>query len=224
MKKWMLCLVALLGTVTAQDPKPPPAPEQQPKAAPKPKEETKTFTDSLFGITVTYPKRLHFHRDPALMRRVRALTKELPGLTPEGHALMQSGNVGIQFFVLMAPFGAAASFNANLNVTTEKVPPDADISTNAQYAKVATGMLKRVIPNAKSAYTPVEVTLGKRTWLRTLTFGTLGGDKLLFLQYMHFDPKTRIAYAITITDLAIRNLSNVAALEQVAKTIRIAIQ
>ena len=216
----VFCLVALLGTATAQDPNPP-APEQQPKPAPKPTEETKTFTDPLYGITVTYPTRLHFHRDPAVMRRTREVTKELPGLSPEGRALMQSQNVGIQFFVMMHPFAAPVPFNASLNVTTERVPAEANIQTNAQYAKVSDGMLKRVIPNARSAYSSVEVTLGKRTRLRGLTFGSLGGNKLLFLQYIHFDPKTRMAYGITITDLASRDLSNVAALEQVAKTIRI---
>ena len=220
MKKWMLCLVALFGTATAQDPRPPVAPEQQPKA-PKPKEETKTFTDPVFGITVTYPTRLHFLRDAALTRRIREAAKKLPEFTPEGQAAMQSQSVGIQFYVMTHPAGAAVPFNANLNVTTERVPPDPTIQTNAQYARIAAGMLKRAIPNAKSAYEPVEVKLGKRTWARALTFGTLGGNKLLFLQYMHFDPKTRIAYVITITDLASRDLASVAALEQVAKTVRI---
>lgn len=208
MKKWTLCLAVLVGSAAAQAP--------QPKSP-----RIRTFTEPLFGISVTYPARLHFRRDPALTKRVRDAAKKLPELTPGMGDALFTPNVGIQFFISIPPTAAKVAFDANLNLATEKVPSHPAITNMAQYVEVAGRTLKRVAPDAKSAYTPVEVKLGSRTWMRTLTFGTLGGNKLLFLQYAHFDPKTRMAYMITITELASRDLSNVAVLEQVAKTVRI---
>lgn len=191
-----------------------PAQAETPTAA-SPVEQggTMVFHDAS-GISISYPKQLHFENDPAFLGVVKDEAQSQTGLDiPE--------SVGVRFLLFADPPGTV-KFNANLNAVVEQVSPQAGDLNSQQYAEITIDQLKSAF--SAEVASPLEATEISGTEFQTADYTyTMPNqtDTLRGRFYIHYDEESRKAYALTLTALEENYQEKFKPLEEAVKSVEI---
>lgn len=165
------------------------------------------FSNSKIGLVFKAPAEAILVTDPARLEEILKKGSQLTGIRLK---TIGQERLGLQFVVTWKGL-IKKPFTPNINLLTEALPAAMD---DKQYVAANVKGLGASMQDLEMISQGKSRPIGGKTFYMLEWKATMGAGRAHIRNYLHVNPKHKLAYVITLTDLAERKGANFAKMEK----------